>query len=173
MWIYLSNDLICIWSIVSAGDIHWVQVDWVGPQTLRRYTHTYTHLNLILILKATLKCYHCFLNVILFLQVWSSISIRHQFMETCRFLRRLSCATDRWAGWLLHPDRPPSLGDPGHAPWPLHQSQTGDSGALHLLHQGDWLIAAVLVAVVTCSLIYLKLTVAGCSVVGVNLILES
>lgn len=55
----------------------------------------------------------------------------------------LSCVTDRWAGWLLHPDRPTTLGDPGHNSQPLHQSHGGDPRALHLLHPGDWLTGAV------------------------------
>lgn len=51
-------------------------------------------------------------------------------------MSRVSHVPDRWAGWLLHPDRPPSLGGLGHGSQPLHQSQGGDPRALHLLHQG-------------------------------------
>lgn len=60
-----------------------------------------------------------------------------------RLVSCFSCVTDRWGSWLLHPDRPPAMGDPGHGSQLLHQSHWGNPRALHLLHQGDWLAGTV------------------------------
>lgn len=81
---------------------------------------------------------------------WVTIAAGFRWMLTAFWLTGVMCCffvcvcvTDRWAGWLLHPARPPALGGPSHGSQPLHQSHGGDPRALHLLHQGDWLTGDV------------------------------